>query len=66
MRLYKSSLFYYFALFTAPISKHSEMITLVHKSCVSMLVFPLDAFRLPMEMSKFRRNLRGVVLNWDA
>ena len=42
------------------------MITLAQKSCVTILLFPLDIFRLPLEMSKFRRNLCGVALNWDA
>ena len=38
----------------AALRKHSEMITVVYKSYVIMLVFSLDTFRLPMEMSKFR------------
>ena len=30
----------------AAIKKHPDMITLAHKSCVTMLVFPLDTLRI--------------------
>ena len=48
---------------TAAIRKHSKMLTLPCKCCITRVMFPLDTFTLPLDTCQ---NLRGVAHNWEA